>query len=868
MLDLNPLIQRAVGAHQQGHLDQAADLYEQVLLQQPDNVAALQLLGALRGQQGRHAEAIRLTQAALNLKPDDFGTLSNYASVLMAAGRHDDALTQLDRALSIKPDFFEAIYNRAVTLAQLKRFAESVASYDKALGLRPNSPHVFYNRGISQAALGWWKDAVASYDRAIALHPKFSAAFDNRGNALRAMGEFEQALESYDKALALAPRDFRALYNRAIMLSDMGRFEDAAASYQQSLALQPQFADALLNHGIALLRLERFAEALARFDKYLSLRPSDPAGLNNRGAALWHLGRHGEALSSYNQALAVNPEHAPARLGRARLLYDMGRFNDALADYDKALATDPNDARAWNGRGAVLNAQKRGGDAIASFDKALQLKPDLADALANRAYLRWSERGDSAGAISDFQAALAADPAQPFAAGELLHLKMHAADWTDFDAAVASITDGVRKRRRVVRPFAYQAICASPAELQTCSRIFADSLFAKVDGPPLPASSHDKIRIGYVSAEFREQATAYLMAGLYELHDRERFEVVAIDNGGGDGSEMRRRLEAAFDRVLYIAKMTDDEAAALIRAAEIDILVNLNGYFGLPRMGVFARRAAPIQVNYLGFPATLGAPYMDYLIADKVVIPQDEQRFYDEKIVTLPHSYQANDRKRAIAAAVPSRAAMGLPDAAFVFCNFNQSYKITPSTFAGWMRILKAVEGSVLWLLNSKPPFAENLSREAQRHGVAPDRLIFAPNVRLDRHLSRLRLADLFLDSLPYNAHTTASDALWAGVPLVTCRGTAFPGRVASSLLAAAGMPELISESAQEYEALAIRLGRDPDAITQLKEKLEKSRLTCPLFDTDLFRRHIEAAYSTMVEIAKRGEPPQAFAVDDLQNTN
>jgi predicted O-linked N-acetylglucosamine transferase (SPINDLY family) len=863
-LDLNPLIQRAVAAHQQGHLDQAADLYEQVLLQQPDNVAALQLLGALRGQQGRNAEAIRLMQAALNLKHDDFGTLSNYASVLMAAGRHEDALIQLDRAMSIKPDFFEAIYNRAVTLAQLKRFAESVASYDKALSLRPNSPQILYNRGLSQAALGWWKDAVASYDRSIALHPKFAPAFDNRGNALRAMGQLEQALESYDKALALAPLDFRTLYNRAITLSDLGRFEDAAAGFQQSLVHQPQFADALLNHGIVLLRLERFAEALARFDKYLSLRPGDPEGLNNRGVALWHLGRHDEALASYNKALSVGPEHVSARLGRARLLHDMGRFNDALADYDKALATDPCDARAWNGRGAVLNAQKRGRDAIASFDKALQLKPDLADALANRAYLRWSELGDSAGAISDFQAALAADPAQPFAAGELLHLKMHVADWTDFDACAASITDEVRKGRRVVRPFAYQAICASPADLQACSRIFADSLFPKTDGPTLPARSHDKIRIGYLSGEFREQATAYLMAGLYELHDREKFEVIAIDNGGGDGSEMRRRLESAFDRILYIAKMTDDEAAALIRTAEIDILVNLNGYFGAPRMGVFARRAAPIQVNYLGFPATLGASYMDYIIADPVVIPDEEQRYYDEKTVTLPHSYQANDRKRAIAAAVPSRAAMGLPDTGFVFCNFNQSYKITPSTFAGWMRILKVVEGSVLWLLNSKPPFAENLSREAQRHGVAPDRLIFAPDVKLDRHLSRLKLADLFLDTLPYNAHTTASDALWAGVPLLTCRGTAFPGRVASSLLAAAGMPELISETPHEYEALAIRLGRDPGAIIDLKEKLARNRLTCPLFDTDLFRRHIEAAYSTMVEIAKRGEPPQAFAVGNL----
>ncbi|MES2471262.1 MAG: tetratricopeptide repeat protein [Pseudomonadota bacterium] len=590
--------------------------------------------------------------------------------------------------------------------------------------------------------------------------------------------------------------------------------------------------------------------------------------LNNRSVALWRLGRHDESLAGYSQALAANPRHALALLGRAHLLHDMGRFDDALADYDAVLALDSKDARAWNGRGAVLNAQKRNRDAIASFDKALQFKPDLADALANRAYLRWSEHGDYAGAAADLRAALVADPVQPYAEGELLHLKMHAADWTDFDASVASIDAGVRKGRRIVRPFVYQAISSSPEDLQACSRIFADSLFPSIAGSRPSPRPHDKIRIGYVSAEFREQATAYLMAHLYELHDRERFEVIAIDNGGGDASAMRRRLEDAFDKILYIAKMTDDDAAALIRAEEIDILVNLNGYFGSPRAGLFARRPAPIQVNYLGFPATLGAKYMDYIIADDIVIPADEQRFYDEKVVTLPHSYQANDAMRAIAKTVPSRGSAGLPESGFVFCNFNQSYKITPATFAVWMRILKQVDSSVLWLLGSKPPFAENLTREAQRHGIAPDRLHFAPNVPLDRHLARLQLADLFLDSLPYNAHTTASDALWAGVPLLTQRGTAFPGRVAASLLTAVGMPELIAESESDYEALAIRLGRDPSLIDGLKQKLAANRLAFPLFDTDLFRRHIEAAYIAMHEAAKRGDAPQAFSVGNLQNAN
>jgi protein O-GlcNAc transferase len=859
-MDLRLFIQRALGLHQQGQLDQAAELYGQILQQEPANAAALQLLGVLRGQQGRNVEAIRLIEAALAIQPRDFGALANYGQLLTASGRLQDALGSFDKALAIKPDFFEALYNKGVALAQLTRFAEAVSSYDKALAVRPDSADCFYNRGISLAALGRLEDALASYDKALALNPKFTPAWDNRGNVLRDLKRPEQALESYGKALSFVPNDFRALYNRGAALADLRRFAEAAQSYEQALVLQPRFADALRNHGIALLALERFAEALDSFDKALVLRPGDVELLNNRGVALWHLKRIAESLTSYDAALAADPDHVATLLNRAFLQQEVGRFSEALADYDKVLALEPGMERAWNGRGTILHALKRGKEALASFDKAVELGPDYADALTNRAHLRWAENGDYAGATADLRAALAANPGQPYARGELLHLKTYGADWEDFESEKTLIDHGVRGGHRVVRPFVYQALSQSPADLQACSRIFAGSLFpAPLRQTPSFPYGHGKIRIGYVSGEFREQATAYLMAGLYEMHDREQFEIIAVDNGGGDGSAMRRRLEAAFDRIITITKMSDDEAVNQIRTAEIDILVNLNGYFGAPRMGIFARRAAPIQINYLGFPATLGAPYMDYIFADKVVIPEEERQFYDEQVVYLPHCYQATDRKRSIAEDVPSRAALGLPGTEFVFCNFNQSYKITPSVFAGWMRILKAVDGSVLWLLQSKPIFEMNLSRAAERHGVEPRRLIFAPSLPPDRHLARLKQADLFLDSLPYNAHTTASDALWAGLPLLTCRGTAFPGRVAASLLGAIGMAELVTDSLEDYESLAIRLARDVDELNNLKQKLAQNRLTTPLFDTDLFRKNIESAYTAIWEAWKKGEAPKSF---------
>jgi predicted O-linked N-acetylglucosamine transferase (SPINDLY family) len=860
-MDVQDLTRRALGLHQRGQLDQAAELYEQALKLAPQNVAALQFFGVLRAQQGRHVEAARLMESALALQPGNFGILINYSQILIGTGRVQDALATLDKALAIKPDVFEALYNRGIALAQLRRNAEAVTSFDKALALKPDSPHCLYNRGLSQSALGWQQDALASYDHVLALQPGFAPAWINRGNVLRALGRAGEALESYDRAAALTPGDALIAYGRAAALADLQRFEEAAAGFDKALALQPQFDLALAGRAGALLKLERFADALKDLDQALTARPKDVELLNNRGVALYRLDRIAEARAAYDAALAAEPGHAESLLNRALLLQATGELAAALADYEKAVALAPANARAFNGRGSVLHALKRDREALADFDRALALDARLADALSNRALLRWSLSNDYAGAAADLTAALDINPDQPYARGELLHRRMFAADWEDYETQKALVDQGVRDGKPVVRPFVYQAVSSSPADLQACSRIFASGLFPALETLPTGPRSHDRIRIGYVSAEFREQATAYLMAGLYELHDKTRFEIIAIDNGGGDGSPMRRRLEAAFERVLYINQMSDAEAAAAIQAAQIDILVNLNGYFGAPRMGVFARRPAPIQVNYLGFPATLGAPYIDYIIADPVVIPDGEQRFYDEKVVWLPDSYQVNDSKRAIAEGIPSRASLGLPEDSFVFCNFNQSYKLTPDIFAIWMRLLKQVDGSLLWLLTANAPFEANLAREAVRHGVDPGRIHFAASLPLDQHLARLKQADLFLDSLPYNAHTTASDALWAGLPLVTCRGAAFPGRVAASLLHAAGLPELVTENLQDYEKLALALARDKNRLAALKQKLADNRLACPLFDTDRFRRNLESAYTTMWRAWKNGEAPKAFAV-------
>jgi predicted O-linked N-acetylglucosamine transferase (SPINDLY family) len=653
------------------------------------------------------------------------------------------------------------------------------------------------------------------------------------------------------------------LYGQAAALHQRGQLAEAERLYREVIKAAPKAFPPLHMLGILKAQQGKAAEAETLIAAALKLQPRDGGALANYGNVLTLLGRFEEALESYDRALSVAPDAETLR-NRAQALQSLNRPGEALASYDAALQRDPKDAQSWFKRGVLLGEQGRPDEALASYDRVLALQPGHVEALNNRGYGWWLFKQRYVPAVADMQKALALAPDFPYARGGVLHLNMYAADWSRLEREKAAISQGIAAGALVARPFMLQALSDNPAELQACARIYVRDQY-----PPVMTLAHDrtarkgrdKIKIGYLSGEFREQATAILMAGLYERHDRDAFEIIAIDNDSADQSAMTARLKQAFDGWIDIGGLSGAQAAEKIRAAQIDILVNLNGYFGKHRMDVFAHRPAPLQVNYLGFPGTLGAPYIDYIIADRIVIPADEDVFYDEQVITLPGSYQVNDDRGRVIAPVPSRSEAGLPDDAFVFCNFNQSYKLTPETFASWMRILKQVDGSVLWLLEAASPFADNIAAHARAHGVAPERILFAPDRPPAQHLARLSLADLFLDGLPYNAHTTASDALWAGVPLVTRRGTAFPGRVAASLLTAAGLPELVTETAAAYEALAIRLATDKNALRALREKLATSRAGCALFDTDLFRRNIEAAYCQMWQRWLAGEKAEGFSI-------
>ncbi|MGC1577386.1 MAG: tetratricopeptide repeat protein, partial [Beijerinckiaceae bacterium] len=503
-------------------------------------------------------------------------------------------------------------------------------------------------------------------------------------------------------------------------------------------------------------------------------------------------------------------------------------MEEALASYGRALAIDPNSATMLFNRGALLMSLYRCEEALVDCERALAIEPDY-----------------------------------PHAFSEAANAALRICDWPRSGRYAAALKKHVIDETSVINPLVFITYCDEPALQLRCSQSY---LKDKI--PELPSPIHaggrrrpGKARIAYLSADFHGHATSYLIAELFERQDRKRFELFGISFGADDGGEMRRRLAEAFDHFHDVRGRDDLEVAKLLNELEIDIIVDLKGYTQNSRFGIFAHRPAPIQVSYLGFPGTTGADFIDYVIADEIVLPFDQQPFWSEKIVHLPGCYQVNDRKRQIAERTPTRKECGLPEQGFVFCSFNNNYKITPPFFDIWMRLLDKVEGSVLWLLRDNAAAEQNLRREAAARGIDPVRLVFADRLPLAEHLARHRLADLFLDTLPVNAHTTASDALWAGLPVLTSIGKGFAARVAASLLDAVGLPELATKSLEEYETLALKLAREPALLSAYRERLEKNRLTAPLFDTDRFRQHIEQAYLTMLDIHDRGEKPRSFSV-------
>ncbi|MEO8300260.1 MAG: tetratricopeptide repeat protein [Rhizomicrobium sp.] len=648
---------------------------------------------------------------------------------------------------------------------------------------------------------------------------------------------------------------------KATELHAAGKLAEAEQAYRRILELWRSDLSARYMIGVVKLQQGLAAEALAILEPLVAEAPDNADIRTQCGLARQELGDLSQAMTDFDQTLALSPGNALTLLYRGNLLTETRRPAEALQDYQRLIAIAPGFDEVWFRLGSALWLLERPDEALASYGRTLELNPGRFAAAFNRGTILLKlERYDEA--FAAFEQARALAPDHPHLLGGLLSAVEGGCDFERWPEFQKLAIEAVREKRAAIPPLAFLPLCDDGALRRICSENF---VAAQVPRPACVLWTgeryhHDRIRIAYLSSDFRRHATADLIAGLIERHDRARFEIAAFSFGPDDGSAMRARLMRAFDQFHDVRPHGDDEVARQIREGGYDIAVDLKGHTEGARPGILAHRPCPVQISYLGFPGTVGAPWLDYILADATVLPLDRQPFYSEKIVHLPRCYQVNDSTRAIAD-TPTRRAAGLPENGFVFCCFNAAWKITPAMFDIWMRLLLVVPGSLLWLLADNATAQSNLRAAAAARGVDPARLVFAPKIPSPEHLARQRLADLFLDTLPYNAHTTGSDALWAGVPLLTCCGAEFDGRVAASLLEAMGLGELIARDLAAYETVARTLACDAARLADLRARLAENRLSSPLFDTGGFCGDIEAAYSRMVEISRAGRMAESFVL-------
>jgi predicted O-linked N-acetylglucosamine transferase (SPINDLY family) len=591
----------------------------------------------------------------------------------------------------------------------------------------------------------------------------------------------------------------------------------------------------------------------------------DIAAILDEAIDLEEQGRLKEALARFEQVLAAEPQNSIARAGvlgaRAATACDEGRLNEAIDLCNSALSAGAYDLRALTVRARAYLGLGRNADALADCLKVLTYAPEFADALAVRGSA-FIALGEPETGVSDLEAAAVLKPDLKFLLGQALHYAMHICRWEGFDKKLEALLEAVDLGRPATRPFWLLSLPSTPDQQKSAAAVyFAETVKVAAVDVPRPSAA-EKIRIGYFSTDFCAHAISHLVTGMLEAHDSARFDVTAFALKGSALDPVRMQVAGAVDRLIDCADLPDADIADLARRAGIDIALDL-GVYTARQPSLFARRVAPLQVNYLGYAGTSAAPCYDYVIGDPVLTPFAHRRHFSEQIVQLPHCYQPNSLRRYGALQHPLRKELGLPEKGFVFCCFNDGFKILPHVFDIWMRLVREVEGSVLWLLQYNPVAAKNLKAEAAKRGIDPDRLVFAPRVPIGQHLARHYAADLFLDTSPYNAHTTASDALWGGLPIVTCKGETFASRVAASILTAVGLPDLVTESLKDYERRALELAREPAQLADVRARLRRNRETSPLFDTARYTRNIERAFEQMWTRQLSGLPPQEFAVTD-----
>lgn len=727
----------------------------------------------------------------------------------------------------------EELFQRALFLHRKNQIVAAEKIYREILKSNPDHFDSLRLLGVACGQTKKLQEALRLLDRAVSLNESVPSLHYNIGNAQIDAGQFEKAVESFNRALNLQAKFPRALIGRARSLEALKRFPEAMMDLENAIRIKPDLLNAHSRLIDLLCRFGKHIEALEKISQFLTLSPQNIPTLIQKNKILQSLNHNADSIAVASQILAIDPHCAVAYKLKADAFRNTSNLGKALEAYEAALRIQPDFPEAHYGRGIVLQALKRFDEAIVSYKKA---------------------------SLGDHE--------QKRLQGRAILCRMMICDWADLKEQRQRLADKIEKGNHATTPFAALTVIHLPQLLLNATQLYINDIAPDCSKSYqiLKLSNSKKIRIGYFSSDFRNHPVSQLIVGFLECHDHSRFETIGINISPAPKDELTKRVKAALDNFIDVGSLTTSEIITKARSLHLDIAIDLNGLTFGGNTTVFAHRVAPIQVNYLGYPGTSGASYFDYLIGDRIIIPKEHFSYYSEKIAHLPNSYLPNNRKKAISSHTPTRAEAGLPDEGFVFCCFNNSYKISPEIFGVWMRILSQVDGSVLWLSEMNPSAVSNLKKEAQSAGINPERILFAPRTKqLADHLTRHRLANLFLDTLHYNAHTTASDSLWAGVPVLTCIGESFAGRVAASLLHAIKIPELITYSLDEYERMAVSLAQDATRLNLLRQKLLSNQFTTPLFDPQLFAKDIEALYLAMWDRHRKGLPPDHLCAAENQ---
>jgi len=778
--------------------------------------------------------------------------------------KHDLPQTQsiLNNILKIEPKNFLALNIMGVTLKVENKNNEALLYFDRVIKLNPNFADAWSNKGLTLIDLKRYDEALQHYDRAIQLKPDFVEALSNKGNILKDLRRYDEALQHYDRVIELKPNAADGWYNKGNILKDLKRYDEALQHYDRAIKLKPDFVNALLNKGNVLNELECYNEALQSYDQVIQFKPNLSYAWYNKGNILKDLKRYNEALQHYDRAIQLNPDFNNAWNNKGLIFIDLKRYDEALQHFDRAIQYKLDFPEVWANKGFTLRNLKRYDESLQHYDRAIQLKPDFVNA--------WHNKGNILDELKLYDKALACyeqcinlNPDAYIILGDLVHAQMNTCKWDNFEQICGVIEEKLLAGNKVSAPFPILGLFDSPELEKRCAEIFTNEILKGTGQLKaiVPRSKHEKIRVGYFSMDFHKHPVSYHIAELIESHDRNKFEVYAYSLRLNKKDEMNKRLKKAFDKFFDVTYLNDLDVTKLSRQHKIDIAIDLGGHTQGSRPHIFAERAAPIQISYIGYPGTWGNKVIDYIILDKNILNENNRHFFHESLITIAHSYACRNEYKKSHQSHAARASYGIPSDVFVFCSFNNNNKITPFMFDTWIRILKQVPNSIIWIYVSNWTAEQNLRSWAKLYGLEDRRLLFS-NKRGQQYIDQYLSADLFLDTFPYNAGSTFTDAILCGCPIITLAGNSFVSRMCAAQLMSCGLNELITENHDQYEKLAIKLALNPEKYNNLKKKIQNLKDNVPFFDLKLYVNQIETAYNAVYDRYHAGLPPDHIDIN------